>query len=96
MASVTERATHPGYATAGHRLAQPGKLAGLVLQVHGEHAQLVLLCPRHGVLCFMRPALCPGTCSASRVGIGVESAADAPQGGRGLRTEVSCTGDRRL
>ena len=24
-------------AAAGHRLAQPGKLAGLVLQVHGEH-----------------------------------------------------------
>ena len=31
---------------AGHRLAQPGKLAGLVLQVHGEHAHLVPLSPR--------------------------------------------------
>ena len=34
-------------------------------------------CPRHGVVCIMRPALCPRTCSASRVGIGVEGAADA-------------------
>ena len=34
-------------------------------------------CPRHGVVCFMRPGLCPRTCSAGRVGIGVEGAADA-------------------
>jgi len=33
-------------ATAGHSLTQPGKLAGLVLQVHGEHAHLALLGPR--------------------------------------------------
>ena len=29
-------------------------------------------CLRHGVVCFMRPGLCPRTCSAGRVGIGVE------------------------
>ena len=34
-------------------------------------------CPRHGVVCIMRPGLCPRTCSAGRVGIGVEGAADA-------------------
>ena len=34
-------------------------------------------CPRHGVVCFMRSGLCPRTCSAGRVGIGVEGAADA-------------------
>jgi hypothetical protein len=28
-------------------------------------------------VCFMRPGLCPRTCSAGRVGIGVEGAADA-------------------
>jgi len=35
-------------AAVGHRLAQPGQLAGLVLQVHGEHAHLALLAPRRG------------------------------------------------
>ena len=29
------------------------------------------------ILCFMRSALCPRSCSASRVGVGVEGAADA-------------------
>ena len=33
---------------AGHRLAQAGKLAGLILQVHREHAHLMLLAPRRG------------------------------------------------
>ena len=57
---------------AGRPSHRPAKLAGLVLQVHGEHAHLVLLlfAARRRVL--QRPGLCPRTCSAGRVGIGVE------------------------
>ncbi|HLI37242.1 MAG TPA: hypothetical protein VKV80_07850 [Streptosporangiaceae bacterium] len=35
---------------AGHRLTETGKLAGLVLQVHGEHAHPALLSPRCGAV----------------------------------------------